>query len=180
LQLICCAGGSRSWWFFAEILAVCFIFLFAVAPSILVPEFFRNYIIINMKGKYVGIIVFLSVIVLLIASCNLFPPDLVLRVVNPSIASIGGGNVQISFELYNSGSEALQNCKVKWYVDNIDGDNSVIEYDEITVWAPGIGVDLGVYGTGGPFTVDTTSGNFSDGVNVFGVYEMGWDGSTDE
>jgi hypothetical protein len=69
---------------------------------------------------------------------------------------------------------------VKWYVDNMDGDNSVIEYDEITVWAPGIGVDLGVYDTGGPFTVDTTSGNFGVGVNVFGVYEMGWDGSTNE
>ena len=135
-----------------------------------------------MKGKYIGIIAFLLVIVLLIASCNLIPPDLVLRVVNPSYASIGGGNVRITFELYNSGSERLQNCKVKWYVDDTDGDASDadIEYDELTGWAPGIGVDLGVGVTKGPFTVDTTSGIFGGGVNFYGIYEMGWDGSPDE
>ena len=135
-----------------------------------------------MKGKYIGIIAFLSVIVLLIASCNLIPPDLVLRVVNPSYTFIDGGtNVRITFQLYNSGSEMLQTCKVKWYVDDFDGDgtDADIEYDELTVWAPGIGVDLSVGETGGPFTVDTTSGIFTNGVNFYGIYAMGWDGPTD-
>ncbi len=131
-----------------------------------------------MKGKYIGIIAFLLVIVLFLASCNLIPPDLVLRVVNPSYTSIGGGNVQIKFELYNSGSEALQNCKVRWFVDDTSGTD--IEYDEITGWAPGSGVYLGVDKTKGPFYVDTTLGIFGGGVNFYGIYEMGWDGSPDE
>ncbi len=136
-----------------------------------------------MKGKYIGIIAFLLVIVVLIASCDLIPPDLVLRVVNPSYTFIDGGtNVHITFYLENSGSERLQNCKVKWYLDDTDGDASDadIEYDEKTVWAPGTGVDLGIGVTKGPFTVDTTSGIFGGGVNFYGIYEMGWDGSPDE
>ncbi len=132
-----------------------------------------------MKGKYIGILAVLLVVVFLIASCNLFAPDLVLRVVNPSYAPIVGdpGNVRITFELENSGSETLRNCKVKWFVDDTSGTD--IEYDEITVWAPGIGVNLGVGETSGPFTVDTTSGIFGGGVNFYGIYEMGWDGEKD-
>ncbi len=136
-----------------------------------------------MKCKYIGIIAFLLVIVLFLASCNLIPPDLVLRVVNPSYSFIDGGiNVQISFRLHNSGSERLQNCKVRWYVDDtIDaGSDGVIDYDEITVWAPGTGVDLLVGETSAVFTVDTTSDIFGGGVNFYGIYEMGWDGSPDE
>ncbi len=121
-----------------------------------------------MKGKYIGIIAFLLVIVLFIASCSLIPPDLVLRVVNPSHTFIDGGiNVRITFELYNSGSERLQNCKVRWYVDDTSGTD--IEYDELTGWAPGSGVDLAVGETSGPFTVDTTSGKFGAGVNFYGI-----------
>ena len=135
-----------------------------------------------MKGKYIGILAVLLVIVFLIASCNLFAPDLVLRVVNPSYTFIDGGtNVHITFYLENSGSERLQNCKVKWYVDDFDSDASDadIEYDEKTVWAPGTGVDLGIGVTKGPFTVDTTLGIFGGGVNFYGIYEMGWDGEKD-
>ncbi len=135
-----------------------------------------------MKGKYIGIITFLSVIVLLIASCNLGAPDLVLRVENPSYQIIGN-DVHITFELKNSGSERLQNCKVRWYVDDFDNDvllDANIEYDEITIWAPSTGIDLGVGIKRGPFTVDTTSGIFGGGVNFYGIYEMGWDGSPDE
>lgn len=133
-----------------------------------------------MKGKNIGITALLLVIVMLMASCNLFPPDTALRVINPSCASIGDGNVRITFELYNSGSEALQNCKVKWYVDDTDNDASDadIEYDEITGWAPSIGVDLAVGQSTAEFTVDTTSGIFGGGVNFYGIYEMGW--NTDE
>ena len=131
-----------------------------------------------MKGKYIGIITFLSVIVLLIASCDLIPPDLVLRVVNPSYTFIDGGtNVHIIFYLENSGSERLQNCKVRWFVDDTSGTD--IEYDEITGWAPGSGVHLGVDKTKGPFYVDTTTGIFGGGVNFYGIYEMGWNYSSD-
>ena len=129
-----------------------------------------------MKSKYIGIIAFLFVIVLFIASCELFAPDLVLRVVNPSYEIIGN-NVKISFQLYNSGSERLQNCKVKWGVDSMDVG---IEYDETTVWAPTFGVDLGVGATSSPISVETTSTDFSGGVEFFGIYEMGWDYSSDE
>jgi hypothetical protein len=137
-----------------------------------------------MKGKYIGIIAFFLVIVLLIASCNLFPPDLTLRVVNPSYAQIGGtNNVRITFKLHNSGSETLQNCKVRWYVDDIDSDgtDADIEYDEITNWAPVIGVNLAGGETSAEFTVDTTSDIFIGGVvNFYGIYEMGWNYSSDE
>ena len=136
-----------------------------------------------MKGKYIGIIAFLLVIVFLIASCSLIPPDLVLRVVSPSIGRIGVSNdFRITFKLKNIGSEALQNCKVKCYVDHIDNDPSdnVIELDdELTVWAPGTGVDLAVGETSAQFTVDTTRGIFTNGVNFYGIYAMGWDGPTD-
>jgi hypothetical protein len=140
-----------------------------------------------MKRKYVGLAALLFAVVLFVASCDLTAPDLVLRVVNPSIASIGGGNVRITFRLYNSGSDALQNCKVKWYVDdtNLDASDNEIEYDELTVWAPSGGVNLAQGQTSSIYTVDTTSGIFGngligDGVNFYGVYEMGWDYSSQE
>ena len=133
-----------------------------------------------MKGKYIGIIALLLVIVLLIASCDLFAPDLVLQVVDPSYRIIGN-DVEIKFKLQNTGSERLQNCKVKWYVDDTaTGSTDEIEYDEITSRAPGTGVDLGVGVTKGPFYVQTSVVDFSGGVNFFGIYEMGWDYSSDE
>ena len=132
-----------------------------------------------MKGKYIGIIAFLSVIVMLIASCDLFAPDLVLQVVDPSYTIIGN-DVQITFKLKNTGSERLQNCKVRWYVDDTaTGPTDEIEYDEKTDWAPPLGVDLGVGVTKGPFYVQTSQVDFSGGVNFFGIYEMGWDYSSD-
>ncbi len=133
-----------------------------------------------MKGKYIGIIAFLLVIVLFLASCNLGSPDLVLRVVNPTYQIIGN-DVHITFELKNTGSEWLENCKVKWYVDDTDnGPTDEVEYDEITIWAPSTGIDLGVGVKKGPFTVETTLEDFSGGVNFFGIYEMGWNYSSDE
>lgn len=134
-----------------------------------------------MKGKYIGIIAFLLVIVLLIASCHLGTPDLALRVENPSYEIIGG-NVRITFELKNSGSEYLQDCKVRWYVDDTDGDASDadIEYDEITNWVPTFGIDLGVGQSSAVLSIDTTSGIFGGGVNFYGIYEMGWNYSSDE
>ncbi len=139
-----------------------------------------------MNGKYIGIIAFLLGIVLLISSCKL-NPDLALRVVNPSYTPIDGGtNVQITFQLYNSGSEYLQDCKVKWYVDDFDDDalgantDADIEYDEITSWAPTTGYDLEVGATSEAISVETTSGIFIDGVNFYGIYEMGWNYSSDE
>jgi hypothetical protein len=115
---------------------------------------------------------------LFIASCSFISPDLVLRVVNPSYVSIGGGDIRISFKLYNSGSELLSNCKVKWYVDyNIDG---VIDYDEITVWAPSTGVDLSVGETSSVINVDTTSGNYVGAIDFYGIYEMGWDSPSND
>jgi len=130
-----------------------------------------------MKGKYIGIFVFLLVLVILIASCSWATPDLALRVVDPSY-NIVGGNVEITFQLYNSGSEALQDCKVKWYVDDTSGTD--IEYDEITSWVPTFGVSLGADQTSSVFTVYTTSGIFSGGINFYGIYEMGWNYSPDE
>ena len=133
-----------------------------------------------MKGKSIGIAAFLAVVVLLLASCNLFPPDTSLRVVDPHYTIIGGDDVRIFFTLYNSGSEALKNCKVKWYVDDFDNDaagansDADIEYDEITGWAPSIGVDLEAYSYTEELSVVTTSGIFGGGVNFYGIYEMGW------
>ena len=93
-----------------------------------------------MKPKYIGIIALLSVIVLFIASCDLFAPDLVLQVVDPSYTIIGT-DVKIEFSLKNTGSERLQNCKVRWYVDDTaTGPTDEIEYDEKTDWAPALGV----------------------------------------
>jgi hypothetical protein len=129
-----------------------------------------------MKGIYKGIciviIASLFVVALFIASCAWIPPDLVLRVVNPSYTLVGN-TVTITFELYNSGSETLNNCKVKWYVDGTS--NGDIDYDGITVWVPSTGVDLSVGETDGPFNVDITSVLFGGGVEFYGIYEMGWD-----
>jgi len=130
-----------------------------------------------MKRRFGGVIAFLLLLAPLMAGCNLLTPDLALRVVNPSYSSISGNNVRISFQLYNSGSERLQNCKVKWYVDDYDGgalSDSDIEYDEITSWTPVFGVDLSPGETSNVRTVDTTSGIFAGGVNFYGIYEMGW------
>ena len=70
---------------------------------------------------------------------------------------------------------------MKWYVDDTaNGPTDEIEYDEITDWAPTLGVDLGVGITKGPFTVQTSEIDFIGGVNFFGIYEMGWDYASDE
>ena len=73
-----------------------------------------------MKCKYIGIIAFLLVIVVLIASCNLGSPDLVLRVVNPTYQIIGN-DVHITFELKNTGSEQQFSAKTKNDVRIWDG-----------------------------------------------------------
>ena len=132
-----------------------------------------------MKRRYIGIVAFLSVIALVLASCDLFAPDLVLQVVDPSYTIIGD-DVEIEFWLKNTGSERLQNCKVKWYVDDTaNGNPGVVEYDEITDWAPSVGRDLGVGVTKGPFYAQTSEKDFSGGLDFFGVYAMGWDYSSD-
>jgi hypothetical protein len=135
-----------------------------------------------MKGKYIGITAFLLVSILLIASCHLGTPDLALRVLNPSYTSIdGGNNIRISFQLKNTGSEYLEDCKVKWFVDDTaNGPTDEIEYDEITNWVPTFGTNLGAGQTSSVLTVDTTSGIFIGGVNFYGIYEMGWNYSPDE
>lgn len=138
-----------------------------------------------MKGKYLGIIGFLSMLIMLIASCELIPPECALAVINRSYASIGGGNIRISFQLENTGSESLQNCKVRWFVDDFDGDASDADVEfntvnDITVWAPAMGVDLSVGEISGIITVDTTSGLYGGGVNFYGVYEYGFDNPPDE
>ena len=116
-----------------------------------------------MVGKCHGILAILSVIVLLLASCNLGAPDLALRIVNPTIAPVVGDptNVRITYQLHNSGSETLRNCKVRWYVDDTSGTD--IEYDEITNWTPTTGYDLSVDETSEAMSVETTSGIFAGG-----------------
>ena len=135
-----------------------------------------------MKGKYICISAILLVIVFLIASCHLGTPDLALRVVNQSYEIMVGGDVKITFELENTGSEYLEDCKVKWFVDDVDSDASDddIEYDEITNWVPTFGTSLGAGKTSSVFTIDTESGIFGSGVNFYGIYEMGWNYSPDE
>ena len=132
-----------------------------------------------MKSRHFGIVVFFLATVLMIAGCDLGAPELVLRVVNPSITTATGSNIRITFQLYNSGSESLQNCKVRWYVDDTPG--LTIEYDEITAWAPSIGVDLGAGQTSSTLSVDTSAtypGGVTDADHV-GIYEMGWNYSTE-
>ena len=135
-----------------------------------------------MKTRCVVGAAFFAAAVLSLSSCNL-SPKLALRVINPSYTFIDAGtNVQITFQLYNSGSEYLQDCKVRWYVDDLDSDGSdaVIEYDEITSWAPTFGYDLGVGQTSPAISVETDSGIFLAGINFYGIYEMGWDYSPNE
>jgi hypothetical protein len=68
-------------------------------------------------------------------------------------------------------------------VDDIDLDatDNEIEFDEITVWAPALGVTLGPGDTSIlSYTVDTASGFFASGVNFIGIYAMGWNYTPDE
>jgi len=128
-----------------------------------------------MKRRFGGVIAFLLLLAPLMAGCNLLTPDLALRVVNPSYSSISGNNVRISFQLYNSGSERLQNCKVKWYVDDSgDVNDGTIEYDEVTSWAPLFGIDVSPGETTRTITVSTTSGTYTSPLDSYGIYEMGW------
>ena len=136
-----------------------------------------------MSKKYVVIVALLSIGVLVLGSCNLFPPQCALRLYEaPTITGIGD-NVEIKFQLYNIGSENLQNCKVKWYVDSTGGAVGTIELDEITDWAPTIGVDLTILEISNEITVTTTTGIYSGGlagVDSYGVYAWGWENPSDE
>ena len=140
-----------------------------------------------MSKKYAVIVALLSISILVLGSCNLFPPQCALWLYEaPTISNILGDdtNVKISFRLVNIGSENLQNCKVKWYVDSSsEGTVGTIELDEITDWAPTIGVDLIIGEISSEIPVTTTSGNYAGGtagVDSFGVYAWGWENPPDD
>lgn len=138
-----------------------------------------------MSKKHAVTAALLSICVLVIVSCDLFPPQCALRLAGaPTIATAAGDNIEITFQLYNNGFENLQNCKVKWYVDTSDsGSVGTIESEEITNWAPSLGVDLSIGETSPTYTVTTTSGIYTTGtggVVNYGVYSWGWENPPDE
>ena len=131
-----------------------------------------------MNRKHSVVIAILSFFALAIASCNLLPPQNALSLASaPVLEDDGGGIWQIRFQLYNSGEDALDNCKVKWYVDYTA--NGSINFDEITDWAPSLGVNLGVDKTSPVITVKTT-GSVALPVEYYGVYAWGWDNPPDD
>ena len=134
-----------------------------------------------MNKKYIVIAAILSLIVLAIVSCDLFPPENTLELAVEPYYSDLGGNIRIHFRLKNTGSDTLQNCKVKWFVDDsTTGTAGSIEFDEITGWAPALGVNLAGGATSTEITVDTTTGISYANVEYFGVYAWGWDNPPDE
>ena len=138
-----------------------------------------------MSKKYAVIVALLSISILVLGSCNLFPPQCALRLYEaPSITTATGNNVQISFELVNIGNENLQNCKVRWYADTSDnGVVGTIEDEEITDWAPTIGVDLAIGERSGLITVTTESTIYTSGlgaIDSYGVYAWGWENPPDD
>jgi hypothetical protein len=139
-----------------------------------------------MSKRSVVLVALAAIGVLILVSCNLFPPQCALQLYEaPTISTVSGeDNVTISFQLENIGSENLENCKVQWYVDSSsEGTVGTIETNEITDWAPSIGVDLSIGETSGLITVDTTFGNYAGGtagVDSFGIYAWGWENPPDE
>ncbi|UCF96213.1 MAG: hypothetical protein JSV89_13615 [Spirochaetaceae bacterium] len=132
-----------------------------------------------MNKKYIVIAAILPIIVLVIVSCDLFPPENTLELAGaPVLTDKGGGILQIEFQLYNSGDDTLDNCKVKWYVD--DTVNGLIDFDEITGWAPSLGVTIGAKKTSPKITVETAPGSVALPVEYYGVYAWGWDNPPDE
>jgi|GEM_PF-2724555 len=140
-----------------------------------------------MSKRSVVLVVLVSIGVLVMGSCNLFPPQCALQLYEaPTITPALGDttNVTISFKLVNIGSERLQNCKVQWYVDALGiGIDGSIDFDEITDWVPSIGVDLGMFGISDEISVTTTSGNYTGGtaaVEYYGIYAWGWENPPDD
>ena len=132
-----------------------------------------------MNRKHFVVLGILSIFTLAIASCSLIPPQNALRLAGPPVLTdIGGGILQIEFQLYNSGDDTLDNCKVKWYVD--DTANGSIDFDEITNWAPSLGVTIGADKTTPVITVETAPGSVVLPVEYYGVYAWGWDNPPDE
>ena len=131
-----------------------------------------------MNQKYIVTASILTIIVLVTGSCNLFPPENTLELAAEPYYTDLVGNIQIHFELKNTGSDTLRNCKVKWYVDKTA--NGSIDFDEKTGWAPAFGVDLAGGAKSTEITVDTTTGIPYTDVEYFGVYAWGWDNPPDE
>ena len=132
-----------------------------------------------MNKKFIVIAAILPIIVLVIVSCDLFPPENTLRLDGaPVLTDIGGGVLQIEFYLYNSGTDTLDNCKVKWYVD--DTPNGSIDFNEITDWAPSLGVTIGGHKTSSRITVETDPYSVALPVEYYGIYAWGWNNPPDE
>jgi hypothetical protein len=131
-----------------------------------------------MNKKFGVIFAVVSIGVFVLSSCNLFPPQNSLRLASAPYYTDLGGNIRIHFHLENIGSDTLKNCKVKWYVDVTPG--STIEFDEVTAWAPTLGVNLSPGGDRDFLTVDTTTGITFASVENFGVYAWGWENPPDE
>ena len=138
-----------------------------------------------MTKRSVVLVALVSIGVLVLGSCSLFPPQCALQLYEaPTITPALNDNVTISFELVNIGSERLQNCKVKWYADTSDlVPVGTIEDEEITDWAPSIGVDLSIGERSGLITVTTGSAIYTtglSGIDSYGVYAWGWENPPDD
>jgi hypothetical protein len=131
-----------------------------------------------MNRKFGVIFAVVSIVVLVLASCNLFPPQNSLELAGTPYYTDIGGDITIHFWLKNTGSDTLENCKVKWFVDEtLDGS---IDFDEITAWAPTLGVNLFPGETSSELTVDTTGGVIVANIEYFGVYAWGWENPPDD
>jgi hypothetical protein len=80
--------------------------------------------------------------------------------------------------LYHSGGDTLENCKVKWYVD--DTPNELIYFDEITDWAPSLGVTIRADKSSSTITVETEPYSVALPVEFYGVFAWGWNNPPDE
>jgi len=131
-----------------------------------------------MNRKFGVIFAVVSIVVFVLASCNLFPPQNSLQLASAPYYTDLGGDIRIHFHLENIGSDTLDNCKVKWYVDQTP--NGSIDFDEITAWAPTLGVSLSPGQDRDGLIVDTTTGITFANVEYFGVYAWGWENPPDD
>jgi len=137
-----------------------------------------------MSKIYIAIVAILAFSALALTSCDLFPPECALELADSPDEPYytGAGAVKtIYFKLHNIGEVTLNDCKVRWYLDDAgDALTGTLEFDEITGWAPALGTTLDPGETSNWISVQTSEVDFSGGVEFFGVYAWGWENPSDE
>ncbi|MBN1696593.1 MAG: hypothetical protein JW881_03675 [Spirochaetales bacterium] len=132
------------------------------------------------KGIFFFLFIFIPVL-LSLTGCDIFPPECYLQAEVVSWYLDGSNYVVIQYRLTNVGSVDLENCQVKFGIDDVLSGGNTVSYDYITAtWWPSGGIYLNTGESSGTRTCNTGWNTGGAVPEYVGVYAIGFDNPPDE